>query len=131
MTPDQARLQGAMLKAADQLRFPVSVRALEALAVRTMTLYDPPPDLPKVSVQDLPEQQFAVLLALAHGETLEETAARMWVTQRTVREHRRKLCARLGVDTPGEALHRARQLGLVRVDQGLPLPGQRKRAALR
>lgn len=131
MTPDQARLERAMFAAADQLRLPITVRALEALAVRTLALYNPPPDLPKVSVQDLPEQQRAVLMALAHGETLEETAARMWITQRTVRSHRKKLCARLGVSTPGEALHRAQQLGLVRMDAGLPLPGQSKRVALR
>jgi DNA-binding NarL/FixJ family response regulator len=131
VTQDQARLERAMLAAADQLRIPLSVRAIQALAVRTLTLYNPPPDLPKVSVQDLTEQQFAVLLALAAGEQLSETAARLWVTERTVRDHRAKLCARLGVDTPGEALHRAQQLGLVRPDSGLPLPGQSKRAALR
>jgi DNA-binding NarL/FixJ family response regulator len=128
VTPDQARLERALFVAADQLHLPISVRALEALAVRALALYDPPPDLPKVSVQDLTEQQFAVLLALAHGESLTETAERMWITTRTVREHRKKLCDRLGVSTPGEAVFRAEQLGLIRVDGGgLPLPGQSKR----
>ncbi|MFG3154260.1 LuxR C-terminal-related transcriptional regulator [Streptomyces sp. NPDC048219] len=134
MIPDQAqaRLERALFTAADQLHIPISVRALKALATRALALYNPPPDLPKVCVQDLTEQQFAVLLALAAGEQLEETAARMWITKRTVREHRSKLFAKLGVSTPGEAVYRAEQLGLVEVDaSGLPLPGQSKRAALR
>ncbi|MFJ6905574.1 LuxR C-terminal-related transcriptional regulator [Streptomyces griseoluteus] len=131
MSEDRARLERAMFRAVDQLALPLSVRAVQALAARTLALYDPPPDLPKVSVQDLTQQQLAALLALDAGEQLSETAARLWITERTVREHRRKLFAKLGVSTSGEALRRARQLGLVRVDAGLPLPGQRPTAALR
>lgn len=128
---DQARLQRAMFRAVDQLGLPLSVRAVQALAARTLALYDPPPDLPAVSVQDLTGQQLAALLGLAAGEQISETARRLWVTERTVREHRAKLFAKLGVSTPGEALQRALQLGLVRADNTLPLPGQRQAAALR
>jgi DNA-binding NarL/FixJ family response regulator len=130
MGQDQARLERAMFRAVDQLDLPLSVRAVQALAARTLALYAPPPDLPNVSIQDLSTQQLSVLLALAAGEQLRETAARLWVTERTVRDHRQKLFAKLGVSTPGEALKRAQQLGLVRVDAGLPLPGQRRAAAL-
>lgn len=127
----QEQLERAMLRAADQLHLPLSVRDVRRLAAHTSALYNPPPDLPHVTVQDLTDQQLAVLLALAAGETLDETAQRMWVSTRTVREHRRKLFDKLGVSSPGEAVDRAEQLGLVRVDTALPLPGQRRQPALR
>ncbi|WP_425244819.1 response regulator transcription factor [Streptomyces sp. NEAU-NA10] len=125
MSADLGRLERALLTAVDQLDLPLSVQAVRRLAARTAALYDPPPNLPKVTVQDLTGQQLGVLLAIAAGEQISDTAARMWVTERTVREHRHKLFAKLGVETPGEALKRAEQLGLVRPPNALALPGQR------
>jgi DNA-binding NarL/FixJ family response regulator len=136
MTPSaratrQDLLERALLTAVDQLDLPLSTRAVRLLAMRTAALYNPPPDLPTVTVQDLTDQQFAVLLAIAAGEQLGETAKRMWVSERTVRQHRLKLFEKLGVSSPGAALRRAEELGLVRVETALPLPGQRRTAALR
>jgi DNA-binding NarL/FixJ family response regulator len=125
VSADLGRLERALLTAVDQLDLPLSVQAVRRLATRAAALYEPPPNLPKVTVQDLTGQQLGVLLAIAAGEQLSETAARMWVTERTVREHRNKLFAKLGVGTPGEALKRAEQLGLVRQPAALALPGQR------
>jgi len=124
VTERQGRLERALLTAVDQLDLPLSVQEVRRLAVRAAVLYDPPPNLPKVTVQDLTSQQLAVLLAIAAGEQLDETAQRLWVSERTVREHRNKLFRKLGVSTPGEALRRAEQLGLVRTDPSLPLPGR-------
>lgn len=118
-----ARLLHALLSATDEMRLPLTVRQVEALAERAATAYRAP--LPQLTPQDFTGQQYAVLLAMGQGETVHQTAARMYVKPHTVRAHRRRVLRRLGASSVGDAVARARDIGLLRHPQALPRPGSR------
>ncbi|MGI3230600.1 response regulator transcription factor [Streptomyces sp. GTA36] len=124
MSDVQPRLHRALLQAVDQLDLPLTVRQVEQLAAKAAAHFAPrPAPAPVLAVQDLTEQQLAVLLGIAAGERIRETAARLYVSEHTVRGHRRSLFRLLEVSTPGQAMLRASQLGLLRDGSALPLPG--------
>ncbi|REE62166.1 regulatory LuxR family protein [Streptomyces sp. 3212.3] len=120
------RLVRVLLEGADELHLDLSVRQVERLAARAAAKLTPPqPEPPAITVEDLSHQQLTVLLGLAAGERTPDTARRLWVSDHTVRAHRNRLFQKLGVRTAGEAVARAKDLGLLRdASAPLPLPGQ-------
>ncbi|WP_258725999.1 LuxR C-terminal-related transcriptional regulator [Cellulomonas sp. NS3] len=59
-----------------------------------------------------PREQ-AVLAELTQDVTVEEIAARLWVSRNTVKSQLRSVYRKLGVSTRAEAVARARDLGLL------------------
>ncbi|MFG2671397.1 response regulator transcription factor [Streptomyces sp. NPDC048445] len=75
----------------------------------------------------LTNQQTGVLVGLALGDPVTETARRMCLSVHTVKTHRRTLYKTLGAHTGAQAVSIAMSLGLLRPqggDNALPLPGQ-------
>lgn len=118
-----ARLLHTLLTAADEMQLPLSVGQVERLAEHAAAVYCAP--LPRITAQDLTGQQYAALLAMSQGLNVAQTAARLHVLPHTARAYRRAVVRRLGASSDGDAVARARDLGLVRHPAALPLPGAR------
>ncbi len=75
----------------------------------------PQPEAPAKGALDLTEREREVLEGMAHGERSKEIAARLGITERTVKAHLASIYNKLGV-TGGriEALNRARELGYLK-----------------
>lgn len=66
----------------------------------------------------LTRQQLAVLVGVANGESIKETAARLWLSCGTVRCHRAGAYRRLGArNGAGHAVALAMAAGLIRPEQ--------------
>jgi len=63
--------------------------------------------------QELSEREAVVLRLLATGLSLREIAAQLYVSPNTVKTHIRATYRKLGAGTRAQALHRARDLGLL------------------
>lgn len=67
----------------------------------------------------LTNQQLAVMLGLAHGETVRKTASRLVLGEDTVKTHRRHAYQRLGVNDGAHAVALCMALGLITREQVL------------
>lgn len=61
----------------------------------------------------LTARQVELLAAAAAGETLAETAARLWLAHETVKKHHRDIRTRIGARNVTHAVHLAWQQGLL------------------
>lgn len=125
--PLQAAISARLLAVAEERNLPITIADVSALtdAAVGAALATPTPD----GSITLSNQQTGVLVALAMGETTDETARRMCLSAYTVKTHRRKAYRKLGATTGAQAVATAMSLGLLRPGQinPLPLPGQRDR----
>ncbi len=72
---------------------------------------------------DLTDRELATLHRLPDGSMSQKDIAReLQVTRNTVKTHLRSLYQKLGVHCRGEAIHRARELGLLEEPVGPPIP---------
>jgi two-component system NarL family response regulator len=69
----------------------------------------------------LSERELEVLLAAAKGETMEETAARLWLSLETIKSHRRNVIAKLGARNLSHAIALAVRSGLMSVESVEPV----------
>jgi DNA-binding NarL/FixJ family response regulator len=93
-------LRQHLLDSAEELDLPLTERHLTALATRLAAKAATPADRPR----PISPRRMEVLLALAVGETLEETAARLCRSVDTIKTHRRLLYAELGVRSGAHAV---------------------------
>src|SRR5690606_9641669 len=100
-----------IVDAADDLHLPLTIRQAGQLATRVAMATATRP-----GAVVLPNLSLDTLLALASGESLAETAARLDISVDTVRSRRRALYRRLSVSTAGEAVAAGVRLGLLRLD---------------
>ena len=64
----------------------------------------------------LSERELEVLDAAARGETMEETATRLWLSLETIKSHRRNVIAKLGARNLSHAIALAIRSGILSVD---------------
>jgi two-component system NarL family response regulator len=69
----------------------------------------------------LSERELEVLHAAANGETMEETAARLWLSLETIKSHRRNVIAKLGARNLSHAIALSLRSGLMSVDSVEPV----------
>jgi DNA-binding CsgD family transcriptional regulator len=77
----------------------------------------PQPFAPNVQAQQslgVSEREFEVLLLLAQGKSNKQIANQLEVSPNTVKSHVASLFAKLAVARRTEAIHRARELGMIR-----------------
>lgn len=67
----------------------------------------------KTLLEPLSERERQILVFLANGVSNKEMAARLFVTENTVKFHLKNIYAKLAVSSRLQAIHTARQLGLV------------------
>jgi len=68
---------------------------------------------PQGLVEPLSERELDVLAAIAEGLSNQETAARLYISERTVKWHASNIYGKLQVSSRTEAVARARALGIV------------------
>ncbi|MEU7597529.1 LuxR C-terminal-related transcriptional regulator [Streptomyces sp. NPDC039022] len=79
-----------------------------------------------MAVRVLPQQQRAVLVAMANGLSVGETARRLCLAPATVKSHRRLLYRRLRVRSGAHAVATALRVGLLDPDDiRVPVGGER------
>ncbi|MFH8752997.1 response regulator transcription factor [Streptomyces rimosus] len=79
-----------------------------------------------MAVRVLPQQQRAVLVAMANGLSVGETARRLCLAPATIKSHRRLLYRRLGARCSAHAVATAIRVGLLDVaDVQDPAGGER------
>jgi DNA-binding NarL/FixJ family response regulator len=84
----------------------------------------PPSPAPPADAFGLSPRENEVLLVLAEGRTNREIADRLFISERTVGVHVRKILAKLGVSGRVEAASVAIRLGMVPgLERGLPRVG--------
>ena len=71
-----------------------------------------PPLIATTGVQALTRRERVVLAVLAEDVTLDEIAARFWVTRNTVKSQVRSVYRKIGVSTRTEAVAWAREHGI-------------------
>jgi two-component system, NarL family, response regulator len=69
----------------------------------------------------LSERELEVLHAAANGETMEETATRLWLSLETIKSHRRNVIAKLGARNLSHAIALAVRSGLMSVESVEPV----------
>lgn len=124
----RAGARGYLLKDTDRQTLLNTIRA----AARGETLLKPevlarllaPPDLPSAQAKsenapkgglELTEREQEVLVGIARGERSKEIAARLGITERTIKAHLASIYNKLGVSGGRiEALNRARELGYLK-----------------
>ncbi|MFD6620046.1 response regulator transcription factor [Streptomyces albidoflavus] len=105
------RLHSYLLDGAAELDLPLTVPAVADLAQYVARRRsDEAPASPQMTI---PPQQRSVLIGLARGETLQETAHRMVLSQNTVKTHRAWLYRTLGARTGAQAVAIAIELRLI------------------
>lgn len=67
--------------------------------------------------QELSEREVVVLRLLAAGLSQREIATQLYISPNTVKTHLRATYRKLGAATRGQALHHARDLGILLTDQ--------------
>lgn len=94
----------------------ITRRMLELFADRLPASADPEPGAQTrgVAVGDLTEREREVLLALAEGLSNSEIAARLYVSEATVKTHVGKVLAKLGLRDRVQAVVYAYETGLIR-----------------
>jgi LuxR family maltose regulon positive regulatory protein len=95
---------------------------LSLLAGRTLA---PPPAGPPPPLEPLSGSEIRVLRYLPTNLSMRQIGGELYVSHNTVRTHISHLYAKLGTHTRGEAVDRARALGLLAPS---PLPGKARRA---
>lgn len=108
MSDTHDRLRHVVIAAADRLALPITMAQAEALADEIDKNFVPPATAPVLTAG-----QMSVLLGIARGETVAETALRLYLSPDTVKSQRRHLYRRLGVGSPAATLARARAFGLL------------------
>jgi DNA-binding CsgD family transcriptional regulator len=69
----------------------------------------------------LSERELEVLHAAARGETMDETATRLWLSLETIKSHRRYVIAKLGARNLPHAIALAVRSGLMSVENVEPI----------
>ncbi|MBP5883135.1 response regulator transcription factor [Streptomyces scabiei] len=108
MSEIRDRLLRLMLDSADRHDIPLSVRQLNVMASDVARDFEPPTDIPVLTVA---ERQALIGLVLA--ETAAESGRRLFVTEDTVRQQRVRLYRKLGVTCAAEAVAFGRRRGLL------------------
>jgi DNA-binding NarL/FixJ family response regulator len=108
MNQPNARLRHVVIAAADRLALPITMVQAEALADEIDKNFVPPATAPVLTAG-----QMGVLLGIARGEKVVETALRLYLLPHTVKSQRRHLYRRLGVGSATAAFARARACGLL------------------
>jgi DNA-binding NarL/FixJ family response regulator len=108
MNQPNARLRHVVIAAADRLALPITMTQAEALADEIDKHFVPPADAPVLT-----RGQMGVLLGIARGEKVAETAERLCLSPHTVKSHRSSLYKRLEVSSGGAAVSRAVACGLL------------------
>ncbi|MFJ2719403.1 response regulator transcription factor [Streptomyces sp. NPDC087437] len=103
-------LRKHMLRAADELDLPLSVKQVTSLANRVVTYAarGPAPELL------ITPHHYAVLVGLASGESSGETGSRLGVSAYTIKSHRQRLYETLGATNAAHAVAIAKDLGILR-----------------
>jgi DNA-binding CsgD family transcriptional regulator len=102
-------------------RYRRSRRANASMAVQTYTPEDEPGSQARIArslpltghIPPLSTRELEVLRELALGGSYAEIAGALYITPNTVKTHVLHIYRKLGVERRGEALRRARELGLI------------------
>jgi len=102
-------LRQHILRAADDLNLPLTIKDIDRLAARVaVTAARGPAKTPVIG-----DQPFSVLVGIAAGEEIEETARRMGRSTDTVKTHRRRMYKALGAHNGAHAVAVAISLELL------------------
>jgi DNA-binding NarL/FixJ family response regulator len=104
---------GYILKGVNPFDLPAAIRQIVDASVihRPLTPRDGASPASRQSV--LSEKEVAVLVELCHGHTNKEIAARLWLSEQTVKFHLRNVYRKLGIKSRTEALRYAYDHDLV------------------
>ena len=116
----QAGARGYLLKGALKAEILRAVRTVvsgeaifgPAIARRLMGYFASPRGEPKVAFLELTEREYEILTLIAQHRTNPEIAGRLYLSQKTVRNHVSNIFAKLQVADRAEAIIRAREAGL-------------------
>ncbi|MGW2937630.1 response regulator transcription factor [Streptomyces sp. NPDC001156] len=106
-------LRQKLIDAADELNLPLTLRQVDALT----TLVVARASRGVAPLMTISSQRHAVLVGLAAGESVEETAARLARSLETVKSHRKHLYEQLGARNAAHAVAIADRMGLLRMSQ--------------
>ena len=98
---------GYILKAVNPFDLPAAIRQIvdESVIHRPLTLRDGVSSTARQTL--LSEKEVAVLVELCHGHTNKQIAARLWLSEQTVKFHLRNIYRKLGIKSRTEALRYA------------------------
>ncbi|MEV7712322.1 LuxR C-terminal-related transcriptional regulator [Streptomyces sp. NPDC088270] len=126
----RTEVRARLLAVADDRDLAVTVADVDALTAAVIQTLHADPTGPAPA--KLTDQQTGVLVGLALGDSITDTARRMCVSSFTVKTHRRLTYKKLGARTGAQAVAIALSCGLLRPSPrsvSFPMPGQRSRRA--
>jgi DNA-binding NarL/FixJ family response regulator len=105
--------RGYILKSVNPFDLPAAIRQIvdESVIHRSLVAVDGAP--PAVRSGGLSEKEVAVLVELCHGHTNKQIAARLWLSEQTVKFHLRNIYRKLEIKSRTEALRYAYEHDLV------------------
>ena len=93
-----------ILKSVNPFDLPATIRQIVDESVIHRALAPPDASETPQRVTGLSEKELAVLAELAHGYTNKQIAARLWLSEQTVKFHLRNIYRKLGIKSRTEAL---------------------------
>ena len=96
-----------ILKSVNPFDLPATIRQIVDESVIHRALAPPDASETPQRVTGLSEKELAVLAELAHGYTNKQIAARLWLSEQTVKFHLRNIYRKLGIKSRTEALRYA------------------------
>ena len=105
--------RGYILKSVNPFDLPAAIRQIvdESVIHRSLAAVDG--GTPAARAGGLSEKEVAVLVELCHGHTNKQIAARLWLSEQTVKFHLRNVYRKLGIKSRTEALRYAYEHDLV------------------
>jgi DNA-binding NarL/FixJ family response regulator len=105
--------RGYIFKSVNPFDLPAAIRQIvdESVIHRSLTTVDG--TAPAGRAGGLSEKEVAVLVELCHGRTNKQIAARLWLSEQTVKFHLRNIYRKLGIKSRTEALRYAYEHDLV------------------
>ena len=99
--------RGYILKSVNPFDLPAAIRQIvdESVIHRSLAAVDGA--TPAARTGGLSEKEVAVLVELCHGHTNKQIAARLWLSEQTVKFHLRNVYRKLGIKSRTEALRYA------------------------
>lgn len=98
---------GYILKTVNPFDLPGAIRQMVDESVIHRPLAAPGSESPASRAAALSEKELAVLAELCHGSTNKQIAARLWLSEQTVKFHLRNIYRKLGIKSRTEALRYA------------------------
>jgi NarL family two-component system response regulator LiaR len=96
-----------ILKSVNPFDLPATIRQIVDESVIHRALAPPDASATPQRVTGLSDKEMAVLAELAHGYTNKQIAARLWLSEQTVKFHLRNIYRKLGIKSRTEALRYA------------------------